>query len=128
MSFSRDCTWHVSFLCWFIVLNFAFWILHLILHFRYKYILTTNWFYIMYTNVACAIGPSVNPFSTDFSFQNLILKNLFEFLVAKIILKSISPTFESKSYQINSIKSCSSRSFQEHQRHISIPPEFSTSI
>jgi len=32
---------------------------------------------------------------------------------------------ESKSYQINSIKSCSSRSFQEHQRHIPIPPKFS---
>jgi hypothetical protein len=32
---------------------------------------------------------------------------------------------ESKSYQINSIKSCSSRSFQQHQRHIPIPPKFS---
>ncbi len=31
---------------------------------------------------------------------------------------------ESKSYQINSIKSCSSRSFQEHQRHIPIPPKY----
>jgi hypothetical protein len=32
---------------------------------------------------------------------------------------------ESKSYQINSIKSCSSRSFQEHQRHIPIPLKIS---
>jgi hypothetical protein len=30
------------------------------------------------------------------------------------------PHFESKSYQINSIRSCSSRSFQEYQRHIPI--------
>jgi hypothetical protein len=30
---------------------------------------------------------------------------------------------ESKSYQINSNKSCSSRSFQQHQRHIPIPPK-----
>ncbi len=33
---------------------------------------------------------------------------------------------ESKSYQINSIKSCSSRSFQQHPRHIPIPRKFST--
>jgi hypothetical protein len=32
------------------------------------------------------------------------------------------PYFKSKSYQINCIKSCSSRSFQQHQRHIPIPP------
>jgi len=31
------------------------------------------------------------------------------------------PHSESKSYQINSIKLCSSRSFQQHQRHIPIP-------
>jgi hypothetical protein len=31
---------------------------------------------------------------------------------------------ESKSYQINSIKSCSSRSFQQHQRRIPIPLKF----
>jgi hypothetical protein len=35
------------------------------------------------------------------------------------------PHSESKSYQINSIKSCSSRSFQQHQRHIPIPPKIS---
>jgi hypothetical protein len=38
------------------------------------------------------------------------------------------PHFESKSYQINSIKSCSSRSFQQHQKHIPIPPAFSAEI
>jgi hypothetical protein len=36
---------------------------------------------------------SVTIFSTDFSFQNLVFWNLIELLVAKIILKSISPTF-----------------------------------
>jgi hypothetical protein len=45
-----------------------------------------------------------------------------------IYLKSLKiqylPYSESKSYQINSIKSCSSRSFQ-HQRHIPIPLKFS---
>jgi hypothetical protein len=34
------------------------------------------------------------------------------------------PHSEFKSYQINSIKSCSSRSFQQHQRHIPIPLNF----
>jgi len=35
------------------------------------------------------------------------------------------PHSESTPYQINSIKSCSSRSFQQHQRHIPIPLKFS---
>jgi hypothetical protein len=35
------------------------------------------------------------------------------------------PHSESKSYQINSIKSCSSKSSQQHQRHIPIPPKYS---
>jgi hypothetical protein len=63
--------------------------------------------------------------STDFSFQNLVFfENLFEFLVAKITLKiNISHFLNPKSYQINSIKPCSSRSFQQHQRHIPIPPK-----
>jgi hypothetical protein len=36
---------------------------------------------------------SVAMFSTDLSFQILVFWNLFEFLVAEITLKSISPTF-----------------------------------
>jgi hypothetical protein len=44
-------------------------------------------------SVTCAVGPSVITFSTDFSFQNLIFENLFEFSVAEITSKSISPTF-----------------------------------
>jgi hypothetical protein len=45
------------------------------------------------TSVACASGPSVTTSSTDFSFQNLVFWNLFEFSVAEITLKSKSPTF-----------------------------------
>ncbi len=40
--------------------------------------------YVVDTSVACAIGPSVTTSSTDFSFQNLIFWNLFEFSVAEI--------------------------------------------
>jgi hypothetical protein len=36
------------------------------------------------TSVDCAIGPSVTMFSTDFSFQNLVFWNLFEFSGAEI--------------------------------------------
>ncbi len=39
----------------------------------------------------------------------------------KSLLNQYLPHCESKSYQINSIKSCSPRSFQQHQRHIPIP-------
>jgi hypothetical protein len=34
--------------------------------------------------VACAIGSSVSTSSTDFSFQNLVFWNLFEFWAAEI--------------------------------------------
>jgi len=34
--------------------------------------------------VACAVGPSVIKSSTDFSFQNLVFWNLFEFSEAEI--------------------------------------------
>jgi hypothetical protein len=80
------------------------------------------------TSVSHAIGPTVTTSSTDFSFQNLVFWNLFEFSAAEITFKSIFSHSESKSYQINSIKSCSSRSFQEHQMHIPIPPKFSDTI
>jgi hypothetical protein len=35
---------------------------------------------------------SVTTFSTDFSFQNLVFWNLFEFSAVEIISKSIAPT------------------------------------
>ncbi len=37
------------------------------------------------TSVACAIGPSVTMSSTDFSSQNLVFWNLFEFSEIEII-------------------------------------------
>jgi hypothetical protein len=46
----------------------------------------------------------------------------------KSLLNQYLPHSESTSYQINSIKSCSSRSFQQHQRHIPIPPKISAMI
>ncbi len=47
----------------------------------------------------------------------------------KSLNNSISLTHsESKSYQINSIKSCPWRSFQQHQMHIPSPPKFSATI
>ncbi len=48
---------------------------------------STYWynFYCPLTSVTCAVGPSVTRSTTDFSFQNLVFWNLFEFSVAKII-------------------------------------------
>jgi hypothetical protein len=43
----------------------------------------------------------------------------------KLLQNQYLPHSEFKSYQINSIKSCSSRSFQQHQSHSPIPPKFS---
>jgi hypothetical protein len=92
----------------------------------------TQVFCLIFTSVACVVGPSVNPLqnretqhvnivlqcrysniqiwkesmlelngkpssvtkiSTDFSFQNLVFWNLFQFTAAEITFKSISPTF-----------------------------------
>jgi hypothetical protein len=41
-------------------------------------------FQLKMTLVACAIGPSVTTPSTDFSFQNLVFGNLFEFSAVEI--------------------------------------------
>jgi hypothetical protein len=52
------------------------------------------------------------------------LEIYLEFSAPEITFKiNISHVSESKSYQINSIKSYSSRSFHQHQRHIPIPPK-----
>jgi hypothetical protein len=87
------------------------------------FFLCTN---ITHTSVASGIGPNITTFSTDFfSFQNLIFWNLFEFSRVENHFKiNISHILNPKSCQIHSIKSCSSRSFQQHQRHIPIPPRF----
>jgi len=75
------------------------------------------------TSVACAVGPSVTTSWTDFSFQNLVLKKIIWIFSGRNHLKIWIQV-----YQINSIKSCSSRSFQQHQSHIPIPPKFSATI
>jgi hypothetical protein len=77
--------------------------------------------------MVCAIGPSITTSSNDFSFQNLVFWNLFEFLRQKSLKNQYLPHSKSKSYQINSIKSYTSRSFQQHQMHIPIPAKFSAS-
>jgi hypothetical protein len=41
-------------------------------------------FSFIHTSVACAVGPSVTTSSTDFSSQNLVFWNLFEFSAAEI--------------------------------------------
>jgi hypothetical protein len=38
----------------------------------------------IHASVACAVGPSVTMSSTDFSFQNLVFWNFFEFSAAEI--------------------------------------------
>jgi hypothetical protein len=71
---------------------------------------------------------SVTTFSTDFSFQNLVFWIYLNFQQERSLKNHYLPHSESKTYQINSIKSCSSRSFQQHQRKIPIPPTFSATI
>jgi len=56
---------------------------------------------------------SVTTFSTDFSFQNLVILGIYLNFQRQKPLKNQYLTYcESKSYQINSIKSCSFRNFQ----------------
>jgi hypothetical protein len=55
-------------------------------------------------------------------------KTWFFGIYLKTLKNQYLPHSESTSYQINSIESWSSRSFQQHQRHISIPPKFSAMI
>ncbi len=49
--------------------------------------------FIINISVAYAIDPSVTTSSTNFSFQNLVFWNLFEFSTLEITSKSIFPTF-----------------------------------
>ncbi len=63
-----------------------------------------------------------------FPFKTLFLNFYLNFQQQKSLKNQYLPHSESKYYQINSIKSCSSRSFQLYQRHIPIPPKFSATI
>jgi hypothetical protein len=64
------------------------------------------------------------------SFQKPgFLEFIWNFHSSKSLENLISPTFWIQIfYQINSIKSFWSWSFQQHQRHIPIPPKFSVTI
>jgi hypothetical protein len=77
------------------------------------------------TSVACAVGASVLlcP-QLIFPSKTWFFGIYLNFQWQKSLKTQYLPHSESKSYQINSIKSCSSRSFQQHQRHILIPPKF----
>ncbi len=68
--FSKDNTWQMSILCWFIIWKFIFWILNLIVHVKYKYILIINWFYIIYY----AFNPSMTKIWTIFCCKGHIFK------------------------------------------------------
>jgi hypothetical protein len=58
------------FLCWFITLKFVFQVPSFTLHFRYKYILTTNWFYIMYIMHSCLLSHKHEQLLLKAHFQN----------------------------------------------------------
>ncbi len=60
-----------------------------------------------------------------FPFKTWFFGIYLNFQRQKSLQNQYLPHSESKSYQTNSIKSCSSRSFEQHQRHIPIPPKFS---
>ncbi len=67
--------------------------------------------------------PSVTMFSTNFSLKNqAFLEFIWIFSTRNL------PHSESKSYQINFIESCSTRSFHQHQTHIPIPLKFWATI
>jgi hypothetical protein len=64
-------------------------------------------------------------FSTDFSFQNLVLIIYLKFQQEKLLKIQYLSHLMFKTYEINFIKSCSSRSFKQYQKHIPIPLKIS---
>jgi hypothetical protein len=127
----------------------------------------TQVFCLIFTSVACVVGPSVNKiqnretqhvnivlqrrysnsqiwkeimlelkrkpssvttFSTVFPSKTWFFGIYLNFQRQKSLKNQYLPHSKSKSYQIDFIKSCSSRSFQQHQRHIPVPLKFSAMI
>jgi hypothetical protein len=82
---------HVSLLRWFIIYNFVFRIPRSTLHFRYKYMLTTNWFYIMNIMHSCSLSHIYEQLllSHTFKIHNFKVKNIFEPNVLKWVIKTI---------------------------------------
>ncbi len=86
----------MSFFCWSITLNFVFQIPHLTLHFQYKYILITNWFYIMYIMHSCLLSyiyiyiwttfvKATFSKSTIFKIKNSFEPNVLKWVIKKLI-------------------------------------------
>jgi hypothetical protein len=71
--------------CYFVVYNFKIFISStlFILHFRYKYILITNWFYIMYIMHSCPLSHEYEQHLLKSHFWNphiiFMIKNIFDF-------------------------------------------------
>jgi hypothetical protein len=63
-----------------------------------------------------------------FPFKAWVFGIYLNFQWQKSLQNQYIPHSESKSYQINSIKSCSSRSFQQQKRHVPIPPKIEATI
>jgi len=76
------------------------------------------------TSVSCAVWPKCYHVLNWFS---LLKRGLLEFIwiFSDSNHLQINVHSESQSYKTNSIRSCSSRSFHQHQRHIPIPLKFS---
>ncbi len=129
----------------------------------------TQVFCLIWTSVACAVDPGVNPlqnrklnmwtlfynvcidffnsqiwkeimlelngkpssvttFSTDFPSKTWFFGIYLNFQQQKSLLNQYLAHSKSKSYQINFIKSFSSRSFQQYKTHIPIPLNFLATI
>ncbi len=93
----------------------------------------TSWFFLLWLIPWILVWPALlaqvfpRP-QLIFPFKTWFLGIYLNFQQQKSLKNQYLPHSESKSYQINSMKSCSSRCFQQHQRHIPIPPKFSATI
>ncbi len=81
-----------------------------------------------YLSVPMLLAQVLSCLQLIFPSKSWFLGIYLNFQWQKSLLNQYLPDFESKPYQINSLESCSSRSFQQHQRHIPIPPKFSATI
>ncbi len=82
----------MSFLCWFIIYNFIFWIFSLTLHVKYKYVSIKNWIYILYIMHWCPLSHKYEQLLLSPHFQNpyfFRVKSTFELVVIKSIIKII---------------------------------------
>jgi hypothetical protein len=95
--FSRTTHDMCHFFCWFITLKFIFWILNLTMHVSYKYVLITNWFYIIYIMHWC-------PLLHKYEQLLLRVKSMFEPNVLKLVIKTIFINSSSFAFLIINIK------------------------